>query len=300
MTDQPDILTQLSAALATRAATARNAVAAIRLRHDRHLTATLWRADAVVASEQSLPHGDEFDVIAPGGAAVNAKVAGRDPATNVALLQLAQPVTPPSLAAGDAQLGALVTAFGADGAGGATARLGVVNFAGPEWHSNAGGRIDRRIVLDLRIGRAEEGGPVFDAAGACLGITTFGPRGKVIVIPAATIERVVPALLKDGRVARGWLGVALQPVAVPDALQSQAGQPSGLMVMSIVDGGPAAKAGLVAGDIVVTVNGAPTHRFRRVATQLGPDSIGRQVEVRVIRGGAVISFRTTVEARPAE
>ena len=119
------------------------------------------------------------------------------------------------------------------------------------------------------------------------------------MIPSATIERVLPALLKDGRIARGWLGVALQPVAVPDALHEQAGQPSGVMVMSIVDGGPAAKAGLVAGDIVLTVDGTPTRSLRRIATQLAAEGIGRKAELRVIRGGMVLSLEATIEARPA-
>jgi len=96
-------------------------------------------------------------------------------------------------------------------------------------HSSRGGLIDRRIVLDVSLGRREEGGPVFDATGGCLGMSTFGPRGQVIAIPTATIERVVPLLLKHGRVARGWLGVALQAVAVPDALRETADQSSGLM-----------------------------------------------------------------------
>src|SRR6202045_1320419 len=105
--------------------------------------------------------------------------------------------------------------IGANGAGGVSARLGLVNLAGPEWHSSRGGLIDRRIVLDVRLAHREEGGPVFDATGNCLGMSTFGPRGQVIAIPTATIERIVPQLLKDGRVARGWLGVALQALAVP-------------------------------------------------------------------------------------
>src|SRR5439155_20499447 len=109
--------------------------------------------------------------------------------------------------------------------------------------------------------------PVVDHAGAFLGITTFGPRGRVLVIPAATIERVVAALAKDGTISRGWLGVALQPVALPDMLQTEAGQSSGLMVMSIAEGGPAPKAGVVAGDILIAVNGTSTRRFRN---QLGP------------------------------
>src|SRR2546422_9752237 len=157
----------------------------------------------------------------------------------------------------------------------------------------AGGRIDRHIVLDLRLARAEEGGPVLDAAGGRLGITTFGPRAKVLVIPAATIERIVPALLKDGHIARGWLGIALQPVAVPDALHSQAGQSSGVMVMSIVDGGPAAKAGIGAGGLVLTGNGTPTPRLPRIAPHFAFDSIGRKAELRGIRGGAVLSLPAT-------
>jgi S1-C subfamily serine protease len=140
---------------------------------------------------------------------------------------------------------------------------------------------------------------VLDAAGARLGISTFGPRGRVLVIPSATIERVLPELLKAGRIARGWLGVGLQPVAVPDALQEQAGQSSGAMVMSLAEGGPAAKAGMVAGDIVLTVNGRPARSLRRLAGELAAVGIGRAAELRVIRGGMVMSLQATIEARPA-
>src|SRR5437588_1629513 len=245
-----DLLVQFSSALAARAAVVRGAIAAIRLADGRHLSATLWQADVAIASEQSLPRRDEFEVVLAGGAVANAKLAGRDPGTNIAALRLERPVDlQPATTNGEATAGALALAYGADGAGGVRARLGVVNTAAPEWASSAGGRIDRYIVLDIALARAEEGGPVLDAAGARLGITTFGPRGRVLVIPSATIERVLPALLKDGRVARGWLGIGLQPVAVPDALKEQAGQPGGAMVMSIAADSPAAKAGLVAGDI---------------------------------------------------
>jgi len=294
-----NLLEQFSNALAERATAARGAVAAIRLSETRHLTGTLWQPDVALASEQSLPRRDEFELVLAGGAVVNAKLAGRDPGTNIAALRLERAVALPEISAGEARAGALALAFGADGAGGVSVRLGAVNRAGPEWTSSAGGRIDRNIVLDLRLGRAEEGGPVLDAAGARLGITTFGPRARVLVIPAATVERVLPALLKDGRVARGWLGVALQPVAVPDALHEQAGQPSGVMVMSIAEDGPAAKAGLVAGDIVLTVDGTPTRSLRRIATQLASEGIGRKAELRVIRGGRVLSLQATIEARPA-
>jgi S1-C subfamily serine protease len=250
-----------------------------------------------VASEQSLPRRDEFELVLAGGAVVKAQLAGRDPGTNIAALRIDQSAPLPTFQDGEATAGALALAYGADGAGGVRARLGVVNTAGPEWASSAGGRIDRYIVLDISLARAEEGGSALDAAGQRLGISTFGPRGRVLVIPSATIERVLPALLKDGRIARGWLGVGLQPVAVPDALKEEAGQPGGAMVMSIAADSPAARAGLVAGDIVLSVNGTPAYRLRRVAAALS--DIGRTAELRVIRGGKLVSVQATIAARPA-
>jgi S1-C subfamily serine protease len=300
MTDQQtDPLAQFSDALAARAELAKNAVVAIRLAHGRHITGMAWRSDIVVASEQSLSRKDDFEIVTAGGSVVAAKGAGRDPSTNVAILRLAQPIASPSITAGEARTGAVALAMGADGTGGASVRLGLVNIAGAEWHSSRGGLIDRRIVLDLRLAHREEGGPVFDATGSCLGMSTFGPRGQVIVIPTATIERIVPLLQKDGRIARGWLGVALQAVAVPDALRETADQSSGLMVMSVVEGGPAAQAGIVAGDIILSVDGTSTRRLRKVARHFGPDSIGRKADLRLIRSGAVITVQTTIAERHA-
>jgi S1-C subfamily serine protease len=299
VTDQADLLAQFSNALATRAKAAENAVVAIRLAHERHITGMVWRSGTVVASEQSLPRKDDFEIVVAGGSVLTARIAGRDPSTNIAILRLAESIGSPSIAAGEAHTGAVALAIGADGAGGASARLGLVNLAGAEWHSSRGGLIDRRIVLDIRLARREEGGPVFDAAGACLGMSTFGPRDQVIAIPTATIERVVPLLLKDGRIARGWLGVALQAVAVPDALRETADQSSGLMVMSVVEGGPAAQAGIVAGDIILSVDGTSTHRFRKIARLFGAESIGRKADLRLIRSGTVMTVQTTIAERHA-
>jgi len=293
-----ELMERFSSELAARTAALQGAVAAIRLPRGRHVSAIVWQGGVVVASEQSLPEREEFDLVLPGGAEATARLAGRDAGTNIAVLRLSQPVSPPVLMPGEPQAGALALALGADGTGGVSARLGLVNLAGAQWHSLAGGLIDRRIALDLRLARTEEGGPVFSAAGALLGMSAFGARVRVLVIPAATLERIVPLLLKDGRVARGWLGVALHPVAVPDALRETAGQPSGLMVMSLVEDGPAAKAGIVAGDIVLSVNDAAASGFRRIAGQFAADSIGRKAALRVIRGGNVLLLDAMIEARP--
>ena len=295
MTDQ---LVQFSDALATRVEFAKPTAVALRLAHERHVSGIVWRPDAIIASEQSLPERDEFEVVTAGGAVTTAKVAGRDSSTNIAVLRVQAPLASSSITTSEAHAGAIVIAIGADGTGGASARLGVVNTAGPEWHSSRGGLIDRRIALDVRLARSEEGGPIFDAAGNCIGMSTFGPRGQVLVIPAATIDRIVPTLLKDGRVARGWLGVTLQAVAVPGALRETGDQSSGLMVMSVVENGPAAQAGIVAGDIILSVDRTSTQRFRKIARYFGSESIGRKVELRVIRSGSVITVKTTIAERP--
>jgi S1-C subfamily serine protease len=298
MNDQADFVAQFSTSLAARVDAAKGAIIAIRTGHNRHITGTLWQPDVVVTSEQSLPQKDEFEAVAAGGRVLTTTSAGRDPATNIAVLRLAEPIGHPSIIASEAPAGALTIAIGADGNGDATARLGVVNLNGAEWHSQYGGRIDRRVVLDLRLSPYEEGGPVFDHAEGYIGMSTFGIRGQVLVIPTATIERVVSLLMKDGRIARGWIGLSLQRVAIPEALRQSANHKSGLMVMSVVEDGPAAKAGIVPGDIIVSVDGISTHRFRTIARHFGPDSIGTNAEIRLIRGGAIIDVKPLIEERP--
>jgi len=293
-----DPLTQLSQTLAARAQTAAPLVAAIRISEARHRTGTLWQPDLVVASEQSLPKREEYDIALAGSVSAKAKPAGRDPGTNIALLRLDRPVALPQVSNAEPQLGSLALAFGADHSGAARARLGIVNLAGPEWHSRAGSRIDRRVVLDVELARSEEGGPVLSAEGTRLGFSTFGPRRQVLVIPSATVERVIPQLLQHGHIARGWLGVALQPVAVPDTLQAAAGQRGGLMVMSVAVDGPCARAGILAGDILISVDGESVRRFRRIAGGLGPDSIGREVDLKFIRTGALQSLKAHITERP--
>lgn len=296
-----DTLAQLSAALGARVAASRRLVAAIRCGGRSLRSGTLWRQDAVVASEQALPDVEEAEVILDGGQSFAARLAGRDPGTNIAVLRLdGGPQPAPHAVASEPLPGALVLALAADRAGGVAVRLGAVHSVGPAWHSRAGGRIDRRIALDLRLDQAEEGGPVIDAAGGLVGISTLGPRRRVLAIPAATVERVLDPLLTSGRVARGWLGAAVQPVMVPDALRAEASQPLGLMVIGLTRHGPAAQAGVMMGDILIGVDGAGLGSPSALAGMLGPESVGRQVALRLIRGGAVQALTATIGARPGQ
>ena len=121
--------------------------------------------------------------------------------------------------------------------GAPTAALGVVSRAAGAWESMRGGEIDAGIELDPRLRQSAEGGLAFDVAGQAIGMAVFGPRRRVLVIPSGTIERVVAMLESHGRIARGYLGLGLQPVAL------QGGEGSGAIVMSVDPQGPGAAGG---------------------------------------------------------
>jgi S1-C subfamily serine protease len=295
---RPDVLRELSESLAARTAAGKGFVARLAVPRARPLSATLWRADVAIASEQVFPKAGEAELTLPDGRVVPAWVAGRDPGTNILALRYeGGPEIAPPVAA-EPSLGALALVLAAEAGGLPSARLTSVRALGPAWHSLEGGRIDRRIALDLVLSRGEEGGPVFDMAGGLLGMSTAGPRNHALVIPAATIERVLVPLLARGRVERGWLGLALHPVALPEAIAAAAGQDRGLIVLRLSPEGPAAQAGLIVGDILVAVGDTPAHHSAGIARLLGPDSIGERIALKLVRAGAVMSLGAVVTARP--
>jgi S1-C subfamily serine protease len=298
MSDTPiQALTDLSDALAAVAAQGNRNVAAITLPHHKPLSTILWRPGVAVTSEQVTAEGETYMAVLPGGKTVPAKLAGRDPATNVAVFTFEHEAAPLPRA-GAIAVGALTVLLGADGTGGPTARLGMVKTLGPAWQSLAGGKIDQLIVLDARLGADTEGGPVLDAKGALIGLSTSGPHGRALVIPAATVDRVIEPLLKDGRIARGWLGVGVQPVRLPESLRGAAGRDAGLMVASLAKNGPAEQAGLLPGDIVLTLDGEAATHPRGLARLLGPDRVGKPLPLRILRAGEARDLSVTVGARP--
>lgn len=261
-------------------------------------TATLWRPGVLVTSEQGLPPDPAVPVVLPDGSRGRAQLAGRDPGTNVAVLRLELdgPMTPDPA---DAHVGALAMMLGAATDGSPTCRLAVVHRVGPAWDSVGGGRIDQLISLDARLSARDEGGPVLDASGGLLGMSTLGPRRRILVIPTATVNRVLAPLLADGQVSHGWLGLGLQPVSIPTGWQDAAGLETGLMVISLTSGGPAEGSGVLPGDILLSVNGAPAPHPRAIERTLGASSVGTTVTLRLLRGGMAVDVPTVVIARPA-
>ena len=260
-------------------------------------TATLWRPGVLVTSEQGFPPDAAVPAVLPDGSHVQAHLAGRDPGTNVAVLRL--DFDGPALPAHAApRSGGLALVLGAAVDGSPTARLAVVHRVGPAWDSLGGGRIDQFISLDARLWGQDEGGPVLDAAGGLLGMSTLGPRRRVLVIPAATVDRVLPRLLADGQVSRGWLGLGLQPVSIPAGWQAAAGLNAGLMVISLATLGPAEQAGVLPGDILLAMEGAAAPHMQAMVGALGSCTAVTDVTLRLLRGGTPIELPVLAAARP--
>jgi S1-C subfamily serine protease len=266
----------------------------------RDCSGILWRDDVVVTSEQALPDRADF-ILVRNGVEAPARLVGRDPGSNVAVLRLAQGSggRRPEPAAATPRPGSLALIVGADDAGAPTARLGLVHATGGAWNSMAGGRIDAFLRLDARLG-ADEGGAVLSASGKLLGMATSGPRRSALTIPSATIERVLEPLLAEGRIPRAWLGVGLQHVRVPDRMRDAAGRDAGMMVVGLAPGAPAEQAGLLPGDIILEVDGRQTGRARGLASALAPDRIGQPATLKLLRAGAVHMVTVTIGARPAK
>ena len=163
-----------------------------------------------------------------------------------------------------------------------------------------GGTIDSLIRLDLALSPAAEGGAVVDVQGRVVGMGVLGPRRRALAIPTSTINRVVDQLLAKGHVFRGYLGAGLQRARLgrPSNGAPLSGTGRGILVASIDPDGPAARAGLLVGDIVTTWNAKPVDRVREVMRFLGSDSIGNTVDLGLLRGGAPTTLKVVIGERP--
>jgi S1-C subfamily serine protease len=145
------------------------------------------------------------------------------------------------------------------------------------------------------------GGPLVDGRGRVVGVNTSGlSRSMTLTIPTETVNRVTQQLLSSGRVARGYLGLGLQQVRLPDNLVTTLGlsENRGLIVISVESGGPAESAGILVGDILIALDGRPVADTGDVQAILDPERVGQPVGARVIRGGAAQELSVTVGERP--
>jgi S1-C subfamily serine protease len=259
--------------------------------HRSRASGFVWRPGLIVTASEALAEDGEIAVVLPGGESVPATLAGRDPTTDIALLRIGRADLPTAtLAPGEVTAGALALVVGAqDGA--PVAALGIVSLVRGAWRSLRGGEIDARIELDLSLRRSSEGGLALDASGGAFGMAVFGPRRRVLIIPSATIDRVAAKLETHGRIARGYLGLGLQPVRLDDG-------GAGAMVMSVDAKGPGAAAGVRQGDVIVAWNGQPIRGVQTLLRALGPDSVGSAVRLSLKRAGEPVEVSLTIRERP--
>ena len=280
-------LSALSSALESVVAGARPSIVSVNSRRSR-ATGFVWKGGLIVTADEALAEEGEVSIRLADGATRPATIAGRDHTTDVALLRAdTAGLAPTKLSSRVPPLGALALVVAASD-GVPTAALGAVSLVGERWRSLRGGEIDARIELDIQLRHRSEGALALDASGEAFGMAVLGPR-RVLVIPTATIERVAAKRETHGRVARGYLGLGLQPVKLDDG--------AGAMVMSVDKAGPAASAGIRQGDVIVAWNNEKLSSVRALLRQLGPDSVGSVVDVAVQRGGEPKSFKLTIGER---
>ena len=258
--------------------------------HRSRASGFIWRPGLVVTADETLADEGDITVGFADGVTLPATLAGRDHTTDIALLRVNDTARQPaSFTTSALTAGSLAVTVGRD-QDHPIAASGVVAVAAGAWRSMRGGEIDARIELDLRLRRVAEGGLAIDASGVGIGKAVLGPR-QTLVIPSATIDRVAAKLATHGRIARGYLGLALQPVRV--------GEGVGAMVMDVEAGGPGAAAGVQQGDVIVAWNGKPLEGARAITRSLGPDSVGTTAELSILRAGSPSPVRLTIGERPA-
>ncbi len=284
------VLRDLSDTLTDLVARASQSVVAIHSARSRS-SGFIWRSGLIVTADEALAEEGDISVVTRGGEKSAATLVGRDATTDIALLRFDRAALPPvAFEAATIAVGALASVVGSrDGA--PTAAFGAVSFTGGAWRSLRGGEIDARVELDLALRGTAEGGLAF-VAGRAIGMAVFGPRRRVLVIPAATIERVAGKLQTHGRIARGYLGLGLQSIRLDgdDGIE--------IMVMSVDPNGPGAAAGVRQGDIVVAWDEHPVRDVRTLLRALGHDSIGSTVKLALRRGREAVEASLTISERP--
>ncbi len=264
----------------------------------------LWSADGVVVTADHVVEVEEgITVGLPEGQEVPAELVGRDPGTDLAVLRVQVGERPAAelAEASSVKVGNLVLALGRPGEGGPMASFGIVSAVTGPWRTRRGGVLERLIQADVTLYPGFSGGPLVDAAGRVVGLNTSRlDRGVSVAIPSDTVQGVVQAILTQGRVKRGYLGVSTQPVPLPAGLAQSAGLApgSGLLIVGVEPGGPADQAGLMLGDLLIALAGQRVQDAEDLQGLLGPERVGAPTQVRILRGGQLRELTVTIGERP--
>src|ERR1022692_982791 len=285
-------LAALSNEIAAAVAQAARNVVAVHARPRFSSSGVFWRPGVIVTAEHTIRREEEITVTLPDGTTVPATLAGADPGTDIAVLKIAATTQTPGITTAAPVPGTLALSIGRSEDSGPNASFGIISACSGEWRTWRGGRLDHYLRLDLTLYPGSDGGAVVNTAGETIGIATSAlSRIAALAIPAVTRDRVVDEILARGHVVRGYLGVGLQPVELPE-------HQKGLIVLSLEPAGPAAKAGILIGDILVQLGGKPVQDTDDIQAGLEGRAVGGKVEVEVLRGGESRGIDVVVGERP--
>jgi S1-C subfamily serine protease len=293
-------LLSLSNDLASAVERAARSVVAVHARPRLPSTGVHWRPGIVVAAEHTVRVEEEIRVTWPDGRGAPASLVARDAGTDLAILRIGEADWPVAEVGDSAELkvGNLVLAVGY----GPRASWGVVSAVGGAWRTWRGGEVDRFVRVDLVLYPGFSGGPLVDASGKVAGLVTSGlSRQLELAVPASTVTRVVDEVLTTGRISRSYVGLGLQPVALPEALRRLVPESDGraLIVVSIEAEGPAARAGMMLGDVLVALEGAPLRDPGDVQAVLAGRRAGTAVTASLVRAGGPLQVSITLGERPS-
>jgi S1-C subfamily serine protease len=263
-----------------------------------------WRPGIIVTADHTIGREEDIQVTLPDGNRAHATLAGRDPGTDIAALTVEGLGSSVAMTeGGGAKVGELALVLGRSPDSGPNASLGVISAISGPWHTWRGGRLDQYIRLDAKLFPNSSGGAVVDCRGRLLGIATSGlSRIAGLAIPSSSINRVIEALLEKGYVPHGYLGIGVQPVAIPDTLRaslSVTGK-TGVMVVKVEPGGPADQAGVLLGDILLGIGNTPLEQVEELQSFSGSGVIGKPVKAKLIRAGTLQEVEITVGERPGK
>ncbi|MDT7815687.1 MAG: hypothetical protein QOJ42_5603 [Acidobacteriaceae bacterium] len=261
----------------------------------------VWRPGVVVTVRQGLRRSDSLQV-AHRGEPFAATLAGTDPGTDLAVLRIDPGATKPATTsnAPSVRVGELVLAVGRSSLGDISASSGIVARLGSAWRTWRGGQMDRLIRPDLQLYVGQSGSALVNEGRQVLGINSSAlARSAVITVPAATIDRVVDAILERGHVPRPFLGAAMQAVPVPEAQRAHFGEgvDEALLVLHVEPNAPAASGGILVGDLLLSVDGHAVHNVHEVQHRLSSLKVGDPVVIGVVRGGVKMDLKVVLADR---
>ncbi len=296
-------LEALSAELVAAVAAAAPSVVYVDAHPRRDASGIAWDAHHIVTVDHAVERDDEIELVLANGR-VSAQLVGRDPSTDVALLRTESELVPlPRDDGATLAMGQLVLALARDEDGAPAASLGIVSALDGPWRTWRGGDVERFVRPGLSVGTGFSGGALVAASGTLIGMNTWGlSRRTPLTVPVETLARVVGALQHGGRIARAYLGVALQAVRLPQSLRSASGlgQESGAIVVDVAPDGPAERAGVTLGDVVIALAGRSLEDGDDLQRILAGAAIGTTHPLRILRAGEARELPVTIGERPRD